>query len=251
MDSINSHIQMPKCVFKEFAKENNGFYKYNIQSGIINRGFPKSTFTEEGYYSDTMEKMLNRFVETPLKKLLDFARELPTKPLPIVLDDEIKEIALVFVKSLIARSPTLYSAVRKNSFFFQFASQQNQHDIIVNYAMREKKMEELFSKFDLSFMINETSVPFVLPTRGIYEYRINGILCMNVPLNPNCAIFFKEKGKAIHKSNDGETEITILPEGFDDVARKINSFALQRQLQDRIGYIVCHQKEVLNSLIKV
>ena len=74
---------------------------------------------------------------------------------------------------------------------------------------------------------------------------------MNVPLNPTCAIFFKEKGKAIHKSNDGETEITILPEGFDDVARKINSFALQRQLQDRIGYIVCHQKEVLNSLIKV
>ena len=51
---------MPKCVFKEFAKDNNGFYKYNIQNSVINRGFPKSTFTEEGYYSDTMEKMLVR-----------------------------------------------------------------------------------------------------------------------------------------------------------------------------------------------
>mgnify|MGYP003303438613 CR=1 FL=1 len=65
-----------------------------------------------------LEKMLNRFVETPLKKLLDFARELPTQSLPIVLDGEIKDIALVFVKSLIARSPNLYSAVQKNSFFF-------------------------------------------------------------------------------------------------------------------------------------
>lgn len=247
---MKSHIQMPKCVFKEFAKDNNGFYKYNIQNGVINRGFPKSTFTEEGYYSDTMEKMLNRFVETPLKKLLDFARELSTQSLPILLDGEIKDIALVFVKSLIARSPTLYSAVQKNSFFFQFVSTQNQHDIIVNYAMREKKMEELFDKFDISFMINETVTPFVLPTRGIYEYQINDVLCMNVPLNTQCAIFLKEKGKTIHKSNYDEAEIAILPEGFDDVAMKINSYAVQRQIQDKTGYVVCHKKEILNSLVK-
>lgn len=245
---MKSHIQMPKCVFKEFAKDNNGFYKYNIQNSVINRGFPKSTFTEEGYYSDTMEKKLNRFVETPLKKLLDFARELPTQSLPIVLDGEIKDIALVFVKSLIARSPNLYSAVQKNSFFFQFASIQNQHDIIVNYAMSEKKMEELFDKFDISFMINETATPFVLPTRGIYEYQINDVLCMNVPLNTQCAIFLKEKGKTIHKSNYDEAEIAILPEGFDDVAMKINSYALQRQRQDGIGYVVSHDYATLSSL---
>lgn len=225
---MNSHIQMPKCILKEFAKVNNGFYKYNVQDGIINRSFPKSTFTEEDYYSDTMEKMLNRFVETPLKKLLDFARTLPNKPLPIVLDNEIREIALFFAKSLIARSPVLYSAVLKKSIFFQVASKQNQHDSIVDHAMRNKKMDELFERFDFSFMINETSTPFVLPTHGIYEYQIEDVLCMNVPLNPHCAILFKEKGKTILKSNEGEAEIVIIPKGVDDVAMKINSYALQR-----------------------
>ena len=109
-------------------------------------------------------------------------------------------------------------------------------------------MEELFDKFDISFMINETATPFVLPTRGIYEYQINDVLCMNVPLNTQCAIFLKEKGKTIHKSNYDEAEIAILPEGFDDVAMKINSYALQRQRQDGIGYVVSHDYATLSSL---
>ena len=35
--------------------------------------------------------------------------------------------------------------------------------------------------------------------RDIYEYQINDVLCMNVPLNTQCAIFLKEKGKTIEK----------------------------------------------------
>ena len=42
---------------------------------------------------------------------------------------------------------------------------------------------------------------------------------------------------------------SLVSEEFDDVAMKINSYALQRQIQDKIGYIVCHKKEVLNSLV--
>jgi len=57
---MNSHIQIPKCVFKEFAKDNKGFFKYNIKTKIISRGYPKTTLTEEDYYSEKMEKTLNK-----------------------------------------------------------------------------------------------------------------------------------------------------------------------------------------------
>jgi 3-phosphoshikimate 1-carboxyvinyltransferase len=45
---MNSHITVPKCVLKQFALDKNGFYKYDVQTKIISRGYPKTTFTEEG-----------------------------------------------------------------------------------------------------------------------------------------------------------------------------------------------------------
>lgn len=246
---MNSHIQMPKCILKQFALDNNGFYKYDIQKGRINRGFPKSTFTEPDYYSETIEKAFNLLVENPLKKVLDYAKGFEEETLPEIMSTETREIAIMYLKSLIARSPLLLSSVKENSVFLQFASKQAQHDITATYAMQEEKMEALFNKFDFSFMINETNTPFVLPTRGLYEYQINGVLCINAPINPKCCIMLKEKGKVIHPNNKEKNLITILPKTFDDIVMKVNSFAMQRQKQDNIGYVVCHIKSVLEQLI--
>lgn len=43
--------------------------------------------------------------------------------------------------------------------------------------------------------------------------------------------------------------ITILPKGYDDVANKINSFAIQRQKKDGFGCVVCNIKDVLEGLV--
>ena len=59
----------------------------------------------------------------------------------------------------------------------------------------------------------------------------------------------KEKGKKLHTSIEYENVITILPCEHDDVVMKINSFAMHRQKQDGIGYLVCHDKTVLERLI--
>ena len=45
---MNSHITVPKCVLKQFALDKNGFYKYDVQTKIISRGYPKTTLRKRG-----------------------------------------------------------------------------------------------------------------------------------------------------------------------------------------------------------
>ena len=73
-DAVNSHIQMPKCVLAEFVNGNKSFYKYNVENGKINIGYPKRTFTSENYYSGAMETALNKHIESPLKNSFGFCK---------------------------------------------------------------------------------------------------------------------------------------------------------------------------------
>lgn len=245
---MNSHIQIPKCVFREFALNNHGFYKYSVKSHKITRGYPKTTFTEENYYSETMEHILSKSVESPLNKLLTFARELPNTSLPITYNAEIADIALTYAKSLVARNPLLCESAISHSLLGQFLPKRDQHDYCVSHAMTNEKMTELFSQFDLSFIVNQTETPFVLATRGLYDFTINKTICMISPLNPYCGLFFIEKCKTIHSQGNGEKEIMFIPTEFDDVVMKINSFALARQMSDGIGYVLSHDSDILVDL---
>jgi hypothetical protein len=244
---MQSHIQIPRCVLAEFVNDKKSFYKYNVENGVINVGYPKRTFTSENYYSVAMEKELNRDVETPLKTLLELARKLTTMELPIQLNADILIIARTYVKSLVARSPSLFAHVCKNSVFLELLTLQNQHDIVVDYAMKNKKLSEFYDRFTMSFMINETQTPFVLPTRGLYEYALKGELCLNVPLNPRCAILFEE-----NKTGNGtlflQSSIVVMQSGYDDVVMKMNECAMEKQHQEKLGYVVCQDKSVLRQL---
>lgn len=246
---MNSHITVPKCVLKQFALDKDGFYKYDVKTKIISRGYPKTTFTEEGYYSELIEGVLCDTIETPLSKLFEYVKGFNNCSLPLIIPADILEISINYFRSLIARSPILCESVNNGSFFFQFTNSQVKHDITLCYALQEEKMDELIDKFELTFMINETDTPFVLPIRGLYEFRINNVLCINIPLNPKCALMLKEKDKRIHTNIDEKNVITVLPSGYDDVVDKINSFAIQRQKEDGFGYVVCNIKNVLAELV--
>lgn len=245
-ENMQSHIQMPRCVLAEFVNGNKSFYKYNVENGKINIGFPKRTFTSENYYSEAMESALNKHIESPLRTLLDFARILPTLTLPITLEDKVITLARTYIESLVARSPILFSSVNEESDLLGLFSIQDRHDIVVDYAMKNEEMRKFYDRFTLSFMVNETNTPFVLPTRGLYEFQYMGTLCLNAPLNPRCALMLEEN----NPSKNAESKIAVIPKTFDDILMKINGYALQRQRQDNVGYVVCYDKSILEQLVK-
>lgn len=244
---MNSHITVPHSIFKEFADNNNHLYKYEIENDRISRGFPRSTYTEEGYYSDFIEAALNKHVETPLKKLINYAKQLP-KDKVFVRDDEIIKIAKLYVKALFARSPLVCKKAIDESIFLQFAETTNQedHDLVVDIVMSSDDFEMISQEFTYTFMVNLTQTPFVIPTSGMYGFTMSSAKCINVPLTPWCAILMKEKGKVLlgEKPNDA----FIVPVGSDNIMMKLNKFALESQKRDNIGYIVSGEKNILEQL---
>lgn len=71
---MDSHIQMPKCVLKQFAIKtgaNQGkIYYYNFDNKKICLGCPKTLNTEKDYYSNEAEYFLSAEIETPLGQII-------------------------------------------------------------------------------------------------------------------------------------------------------------------------------------
>lgn len=243
---LDSHITVPKVVYKEFLDGCDLYFKYDVKRDIISRGSPRTTFTEKDYYSDATEKILNKYIERPLKELLIFCREIVNSK-EIIIDDSSQEKAWTYFASLFARNPKMCNLIYENSTYFQFLSKQNQHDITVDLIMSSFNNSDFTQKIALSFLINRTSVPFVLPSRGFYEYTINDVTCHAIPLNPYVCLNFKEKDKEIHRGIDENSYLMIAPD-MSDFVYKLNEFAFIRQKNDALGYVVSSDKNMLEKL---
>lgn len=71
---MDSHIQMPKCVLKQFEIKtgaNQGkIYYYNFDNKKICLGCPKTLNTEKDYYGNDAENFLSDEIETPLGQII-------------------------------------------------------------------------------------------------------------------------------------------------------------------------------------
>ena len=244
---MNSHITVPRLIYNEFTGENGYLYKYEIEKNLISKTFPKSTFTKENYYSNLMEKKLSIHVENPLKKLVYYARQLRNDDF-YAWNEEMIEIAKIYVKSLFARSPLVCKEAVTKSIFLQFAkkNEQIEHDMVVDNVMSNSCAEKLNRDYDYSFMVNKTQTPFVIPTSGMYGFGINGAKCINVPLTPWCAISMRQKGKIF--TGEVQNPIEVVPDGMDDLIMQLNYFAFRSQKRDGIGYVVCGRRDILKTL---
>ena len=247
---MDSHIQIPKVALKEFANDKNFFFKYEITTNELKKGFPKRTFTEKDYYSKEMEQALSKHIETPLKKLLLRARTLQNDPSVFSIDTELIELGWAYVWSILARNPVLHNSLSRHEYYslLRMAPQQ-QHDHAVRCVLQETQKWLNDSNYDFTFIINHTATQFVLPTRGICECSINGVPCLTIPLNSQCAILLKRHGQKIHSHVPDNTVLEILP-GDDFRIEFFNSIAILRQINDGIGYVIASQKEILQESLK-
>ena len=247
---MDSHIQIPKVALKEFANDKNYFFKYEIATNELNKGFPKRTFTEEDYYSKEMEQALSKHIETPLKKLLVRARTLQNDPQAFTIDTELIELGWAYVWSILARNPVLHNSLSSHEYYSLLCmTSQQQHDHAVRFIIQEAKKWLNDSNFDFSFIINHTATQFVLPTRGICESSINGVQCFTVPLNPQCAILLKKHGQKIHCNAPDNTVLEILATD-DDRIEFFNSIAIRRQVNDGVGYLIASNKKLLQEALE-
>lgn len=250
---MDSHIQIPKCVLRKFTNEKQIFHKYEINTKRISKGNPKKTGTEENYYSESMEKVLNLNLENKLPILLNFAEEIKNTKNYININDEIQDIGMLYFKSLIFRNLNFHNQVKEKSVFAQFINKTYINDFCVNYGMNENldnyfvgtKFDKKVSleNLDITFLNNYTKIPFVLPYCGMYSCDFNKKYAIFIPLNSFCCMMLLQKGEACN-------QIFYVEEDNIKLIEKMNKIAVNKQINEGNGYIICCDKNYLKHKLK-
>lgn len=251
-DAINSHIQMPKLLLKRFHNEYNFFYYYNVKNNFIgNHGTAESMNTEIGYYSKETEMYLQKEVETPFSKILEYLEdiELANKQ-TISVYSTINETILSFMYALIARAPSFHKMMNDDNIWLHNLSIEEKRDHIIKSGINIAKENNVFAEYIPTFLINNTDIPFVLSMNGIYNYTFNGHPIINLPISPTIAI------SLIHKNytnrviyNDGA--IAMFETKIPELIMHMNQQAFSFQAKHQWGYVICPEREELDRLSKL
>lgn len=247
VNGVNSHIQMPRCVLKRFENEHHSFYYYDVEKGIIgSNGHAKTINTQFGYYSKAVERNLNDNIEAPFSTLLQFIDSIDFDGPVFRVNDNFSTNVKSFIYALIARDPKLQSEIGKNSVYYKFLPTQAQHDWAAIEGIRLAHKEGFFDSYFVTFTINKTKKPFVLPMCGISSYKFADIVHVNLPISPLVAITLVEAKGADELVNDGTAKIYLV--NSDNIIDYFNGCAFRTQCNTGCGYVVSSQKIVLKEL---
>ena len=245
---VNSHIQMPKLLLKRFHNKYNRFFYYDVQKGIVGtNGTSKSINTEYGYYSPSTEHFLRDYIETPFGKIIAYIEKIDFRQESFRMTSDFEEVTRNFIYALLARDPETVGEINKNSVFFQFLPSRTRHDIAARNGIAFAKKNNIFGEYVLTFMVNCTEIPFVLPLMGIYSYSINGHSMLNLPISSTkalCLVHQDYAERLIH--SDGTISMFMI--NNPEQLWKMNFFAFAAQKKHNWGCVICPHREELDRL---
>ncbi len=231
MTSINSHIQIPRFILKQFENEKGllDFYDFtdkpkcgfaNVER--IKPGQSKHLNTEKDFFSENTERFLNENVERPFSKFLNKAKGILDGN-TVTLDCHDKETVIRYFNALLARGTECQKDVGEDlysSIFIQettpaantsSAAKTFLHDMCAIFGITSVKNKIVGDNPCVSLGINTTNIPFVLPNIGF-------CLCKNTiiaPVTPKLAVIIALEEKERFLREDGlycakfETEETV------------------------------------------
>lgn len=244
---INSHIQMPRCVLQRFENSQKSFFYFDVVKKIIGtNGHAKSINTEKGYYSKDTEDFLNNEIENPFSRMLQAIDQINFDESTFQLDNNLNRSIKSFIYALIARDPIFFSGIKQNSVLYQLLPEQNQHDYAAVEGIQLALENGYFGSYHVTFTINKTTKPFVLPICGIYDYEMNGIKHINLPISSQVAITLIEPKGITSVLHDDVTSMYLIEK--EKMIDWFNGRAFERQYKSEWGFVVSSQKEILEEL---
>ena len=244
---MDSHIQMPKLMLRRFENDKHELYYYDLETHVLGKGSARSTNTEEDYYSEGMESLLNRSIETPFSKVLRYIDAIDFDSDSFSLFSGFEKTVKDFLKALFVRNPNNVDEIEKHSIFFQLCDERSKHDVAVWMGMEEAYSQALYDLFFPTFCVNQSDTPFVLPISGSYGFTHNGIKHINLPIDPKTAITLIDKKKVETIIKDETVHLYLITN--DKQAEKFNMMAYENQQRLGYGRVVSNRKDVLERLI--
>lgn len=246
--SVNSHIQMSRFLLARFENEHHSFFYYDVEKGFIgSNGHAKSMNTEHGYYPDEIEKLLNTEIEEPFSQILKFIESLDLDKPFFAMTNTVESNIKKFLVSLMIRSPLLMDSINRTSAFFQFFSPADRHTLAITQGIMEAEKQKVFDRYRVTFTVNKTEKPFVLPISGLYSYSLNEYVHLSLPISPQMAITLIEHAGIPFIEKDGITRLYLITE--DKYVTELNRFAFREQCKQGYGVVISPTKEALEELL--
>ncbi len=246
--SVNSHVQMPRFLLARFENERHSFFYYDVKKGFIgSNGHAKSMNTEHGYYPDEIEKLLSDEIEKPFSQVLKFIDSLDLEKPFFTMTNTDESNIKQFLVSLMIRSPLFMDSINKSSVSFQFFTPADQRTLAITQGIMEAEKQRVFDRYRVTFTVNKTEKPFILPISGLYSYRLNGYAHVSLSVSPQIAITLIENDGIPFVEKEGITRLYLVMQ--EKHITKLNRFALQEQCKQNYGYVISPVKDALEELL--
>ena len=171
--NINSHIQLPNCVLRNFRDETDPEKKVwylDVQTGDILRKSSQKLGTCKGYYSETGERFWAENIENPLSIITHRIQKYCTGEIPclqISADDA--DACKRYIKAAFIRSKMAEDEMNKHSVTASICTEQSNHDMLACFGLRSYgPIESNLEKMDVSVLINKTERMLVVPRNCFY-----------------------------------------------------------------------------------
>ncbi|MBR2564368.1 MAG: hypothetical protein IKE29_07075 [Paenibacillus sp.] len=213
--SVDSHIQIPRFILKQFADPNlsNRIHNLRLQDEIIYLTGASKLGTGFGYYSDNTEQHLNQEFESPFSRLAASVRKyVQSNERCLHLQDEEETCFKRFVTMQMTRSGFALETMMKNSVAASFLTPQTNHDALVSISSKiDDGQLPLFDDYSMAIIINKSCVQFVAPRNCFYTALFHGIEIVVVPITPICALSLipselTNESRIIYVLNDSDAE---------------------------------------------
>ena len=164
---MDSHIQFPKVILKQFADHNNCLHYYSFEEKRTKRAYPKSFNTEKDYYAEETEQLFGALIETHMGNIIKrlnsetFYKEPPYDDLEVHVKN--------YIYSLFSRSPQFYKEVNNKSVFFQFMSEEGKRDYVAINGISIANDSGWLNGYKLGIATTEKS--FTLNSYGVVQYK--------------------------------------------------------------------------------
>ena len=135
------------------------------------------------------------------------------------------------------------------SFYAQFmeTSERNQNDLAVLMGTTNDKSNSIFQDFTLTFAINNSNTPFVIPMTGIYGVMTHYGKAVIIPVLPKLAMVLMDSESTAHMVENNT--LKMLETNDDECIMEMNKKAFETQKKLGYGFVAAPNKEVLNELL--
>ena len=157
MKNINSHIQIPNAVLKQFRDEKDPEKKVwylDLATGEVKRSASGKLGTEKGYYSEGIEQFWSATIESPIAalnaRIRKFCDGCEGNIGDFLLSEKDKTAVKRYIKAMAIRSNLAYESMLESSLTADECTTQENHDDLSRFGMEVTgQFEEILGRLDV------------------------------------------------------------------------------------------------------